>query len=531
MVNLKRGARVLAATLQEDWRRTAAVATCAMVGVCFLIFTDARDWIYHASYDWLLTIYPARASEVRDILIVACDAASQQHLSRDPIESKDRAAFAELTTRLFQQEARAVVFDVLLDQPGNGDNQFAQAITNGRTLLVRKTESSSGNGPKILTVDLPVDPIYTAASGHIASAEFSPDRDRCIRRHPLGTNSVSHHLAQMLKLDPPPAFTQRWLRYYGKPEAIPRKSYYQLLDPNFPGELVAGKIIFIGRGGTPLSAYGPQQSDRYLTPYGVDADGVEIHATATRNWLHREWISEPSPGTEVIVILAWGAFFSILLVTKGGRAQFHQGPGQISFARTLRRYLWLIGWSLISIGVLASFLFWQAGLWLPWTIPILVQMPTAAAWAVWIAFVPRKPRYDVFISYRRRGGAAFVRLVQEKLYQDHGVKAFVDVDGLGSGEFGPELRRQIETIPSFVFIVSDGAFGRCHEDTDWVREEIKLALNTNRNIIPFLMEGCEMPKREALPSDIANFATLNALPYSHAFSDAAIAKLADQVRT
>ena len=68
-----------------------------------------------------------------------------------------------------------------------------------------------------------------------------------------------------------------------------------------------------------------------------------------------------------------------------------------------------------SLGIAAFLLFWLARLWIPWTVVGLAQVPWAAAWTVWMAIVPPKPRYDVFLSYRRAGGSEFARLVRDKL--------------------------------------------------------------------------------------------------------------------
>jgi hypothetical protein len=322
-----------------------------------------------------------------------------------------------------------------------------------------------------------------------------------------------------------------WINYYGIPPSIPKKSYYQVLDTSFTNiSLVRNKVVFVGRGGPHMTAHG-DDSDQHLTPYDVKADGVEILATTTRNLLKHEGISEPSHTVEALVIIVWGTLFSLLLngVRVGGYANL-RGP-KLANVPLLRRGLRIIACSVALIMLVAFLMFAYAHVWLPWTIPVFAQIPCAAAWTVWMVVVPPKPRYDAFISYRRSGGSDFVRLVHDKLENQENIKTFVDINELGAGKFGPELLGEIDAAPSFIFIVSSGAFDRCYEDDDWVRQEIAHALKLKKNIVPLMMEGCSMPKRKTLPDDIADFAELNGFEYSNSFADAAIHKLASELRS
>ena len=92
-----------------------------------------------------------------------------------------------------------------------------------------------------------------------------------------------------------------------------------------------------------------------------------------------------------------------------------------------------------------------------------------------------------------------------------------------------ELLRKIEAAPSFVFIVSPGAFDRCRDENDWVRREIGHALKRVKNIVPLLMEGCKMPESQALPEEIADLVRYNGVEYSNKYADAAIKELARMV--
>lgn len=92
-------------------------------------------------------------------------------------------------------------------------------------------------------------------------------------------------------------------------------------------------------------------------------------------------------------------------------------------------------------------------------------------------------RYDIFISYRRVGGAQYARILQLMLIQ-RGYKVFLDYDELTDGVFSDKIRAAIKEAPVFMLVLSKGSMDRCANDGDWVREEITLAVNQQKHIIP-----------------------------------------------
>ena len=129
------------------------------------------------------------------------------------------------------------------------------------------------------------------------------------------------------------------------------------------------------------------------------------------------------------------------------------------------------------------------------------------------------PRYAVFISYRREGGAETARLIHEKL-EKRGLKAFLDVDDMRSGHFDERLLREIESAPHFIVILTPGCLDRCASETDWLRREIAHAIATQRNIVPIMKDGFRFPEKEDLPQDIADFPRHNGVEYSHRYFSA-----------
>lgn len=92
-------------------------------------------------------------------------------------------------------------------------------------------------------------------------------------------------------------------------------------------------------------------------------------------------------------------------------------------------------------------------------------------------------KYDIFISYRRAGGAQYARILQLMLAQ-RGYKVFLDYDELVEGRFGARIKSAIEEAPIFILVLSKGALDRCVNDDDWVREEIMYAYERHKHFVP-----------------------------------------------
>ena len=132
--------------------------------------------------------------------------------------------------------------------------------------------------------------------------------------------------------------------------------------------------------------------------------------------------------------------------------------------------------------------------------------------------------FDVFISYRREGGAFAARLLFERLGRD-GLRVFLDVDLLKSGRFDSKLLRQIQSATNFVLVLSEGSLERCRLRDDWLRREVSHAIHCGRNIIPILMPGFGWPKESRLPPDLRRLPSYNGIIYEHEHFDGVIEQL------
>lgn len=63
--------------------------------------------------------------------------------------------------------------------------------------------------------------------------------------------------------------------------------------------------------------------------------------------------------------------------------------------------------------------------------------------------------YDIFISYRRRGGFETAKHLYDLLTKD-GYRVSFDIDTLRNGDFDTELLRRIDECRDFILILSEG---------------------------------------------------------------------------
>lgn len=112
-------------------------------------------------------------------------------------------------------------------------------------------------------------------------------------------------------------------------------------------------------------------------------------------------------------------------------------------------------------------------------------------------------KYDIFISYRREGGAQYARILQLMLSQ-RGYKVFLDYDELTDGRFGNHIKEAIESSSIFMIILSKQSLQRCKNEDDWVRCEILYAIKLGKSIIPVNPDSSFDVIPNNIPSEIIN---------------------------
>ena len=136
------------------------------------------------------------------------------------------------------------------------------------------------------------------------------------------------------------------------------------------------------------------------------------------------------------------------------------------------------------------------------------------------------PSGSIFISYRR-GDAPFAAhaLYGQLARRFPEQQIFMDVQGgvYAGDEFAEVIRRQVERCDVLIALIGpdwDGVTDghgqlRLQNPHDLVRQEICLALRTQKRVIPVLVGGAAMPTAHSLPDDLAPLLDRNMFRLSH----------------
>jgi WD40 repeat protein len=131
----------------------------------------------------------------------------------------------------------------------------------------------------------------------------------------------------------------------------------------------------------------------------------------------------------------------------------------------------------------------------------------------------------VFISYRRQEASWLAGRLYERLAARLGDdQVFMDVDTIAPGlDFAEVIAEAVSTCevllavigPTWLTATDEDGQRRLDDPDDIVRVEIAAALERNIRVIPILVEGAQMPRRQQLPDNLARLARRNALFLRH----------------
>lgn len=241
-------------------------------------------------YDRLLPL-AARAAST-DIVIVAIDDGSLAKLGRWPWH---REVHARLLEQLERAHPKAVMIDLFLTEPSDGDERLAAAMKKVPTYLPSlRTSHQSDAGVAADDFLPPVAHLAQAARG-TGHAELRADPDGVARRlnlrqGPRGAlkDYVGLQLARRMidPIDDQAGAEEDWqllepmrIAYAGPRGSYTTVSYVSVLGGQVPSELLRGRFVLIGATAAGLGDYA-------VTPGAVTGGmlpGVEIHANAIDN--------------------------------------------------------------------------------------------------------------------------------------------------------------------------------------------------------------------------------------------------------
>lgn len=129
--------------------------------------------------------------------------------------------------------------------------------------------------------------------------------------------------------------------------------------------------------------------------------------------------------------------------------------------------------------------------------------------------MPHPNNTVIFINYRRSDSGWPAEHLKDKLDAAFGKdRVFLDVRNIDAGDdFTSEIESHLLRAAALIVLIDKNwllgqdQFGRrrLDKEDDWVRKEIRTALNKNDcKVIPLLLDGANLPDQDALPDDISN---------------------------
>jgi CHASE2 domain-containing sensor protein len=311
-----------------------------------------------------------------EVVIVTMDEISYLELRQTYGKPWDRTLHAQLLRKLTADQCRLIVLDVLFADagPAEADEALANAIqAHGKVVIGAEPVDIVKQGIREGEAIRPPEQRFrNAVNKNWGVAAADPDVDGTVRRHYPGTAlvpSLAWLAAELagaaVTRSPSNRLTERWLRYYGPFESIPRVPYHEALKE--PPGYFRDKTVFIG--GQPKTVFPGDEPDEFRTPYtrwsGGSTSGVDIQATMFLNLLRGDWLNQLAPWKECLALLFAGGVFGF------GGAFLRPG---------LTVFLGFVG----SVGsfLLGAWLVWQHNTWFAWMIIAGAQIPVAVGTSV-----------------------------------------------------------------------------------------------------------------------------------------------------
>ena len=135
----------------------------------------------------------------------------------------------------------------------------------------------------------------------------------------------------------------------------------------------------------------------------------------------------------------------------------------------------------------------------------------------------------VFISYRRAD--VYTALAVYENLKNQGYDVFFDYRSISSGDFEQIITANIRARAHFVLILTPTALDRCNEPGDWLRREIELAIDEQRNIVPLFFKGFRFGSpnvRDKLTGTMQHLSRYNGLNVHEDYFDEAMERLRTQ---
>ena len=145
----------------------------------------------------------------------------------------------------------------------------------------------------------------------------------------------------------------------------------------------------------------------------------------------------------------------------------------------------------------------------------------------------------LFINYRRDDTAPYAGRLYDRLIAHFGEdQVFIDIDQIEPGEdFVEVINRKVGTCDIAIVAIGPHWLGatdasgkrRLDDEEDFVRMEIVAALQRNIRVIPVLVGGAQMPRKQDLPEPLAPLSRRNAIELSETRFHADVKRLIEAI--
>ncbi len=367
--------------------RPRLLAALLLAAGVTLLGVGLKERLSSASYDALHSLAGEQTAAITDspVVIAYLDEISFKQKGLDSGSRWPRNFHAELLQQLQADGARAVVFDMLFDTPGevlSADVAFSQALkANGRCILAGSLNndnshalSADQNWTRSTQLVLPEKSFAEAAAGWGVDS-LRIDDDYVVRRHLPALSggqigSLSLATARWLGATNRISAGELWVRYYGPALTIPHVSYSEALETGaVPPHFFKDKVVFIGA--RPTEGFTDARRDEFRSPFHTWSNkeyfmpGVEIHATQLLNLLRGDALHRgPNWLENLLLLLLALVSCAVLIWLRPMPATVGAGVG-----------------SALILGL--SYASFSHGYWFPWLVASAVQIP-AALFGSWL---------------------------------------------------------------------------------------------------------------------------------------------------
>lgn len=136
---------------------------------------------------------------------------------------------------------------------------------------------------------------------------------------------------------------------------------------------------------------------------------------------------------------------------------------------------------------------------------------------------PARASQQVFVCYRREETAAHAGRVYDAMVSRFGERnVFMDIDMEPGVDFVERITEVVSGCVALIVVMGPGwatvtdedGTRRIEDPDDFVRLEVETGLRNGVHVIPALVHGARMPRRESLPPELRSLARRNALEMS-----------------